>query len=74
MVTYRTHSIEFKRQVVQEFLSGETLHGLARRHELPRKPDPHLGPELRGRLLRRDVAAADTMQTYERGSQRWSGW
>ncbi|MER9559834.1 helix-turn-helix domain-containing protein, partial [Mesorhizobium sp. M0323] len=31
MVTYRTHSIEFKRQVVQEFLSGETLHGLAKR-------------------------------------------
>lgn len=23
MVTYRTHSIEFKRQVVQEFLSGD---------------------------------------------------
>ena len=25
-------SIAFKRQVVQEYLAGETLHGLARRH------------------------------------------
>ncbi len=29
MAKYRSHSIEFKRQVAQEFLAGETLHGLA---------------------------------------------
>ena len=34
MVKHRTHSIEFKRHVAQEFLAGETLHGLARRHDL----------------------------------------
>ena len=34
MAKHRTHSIEFKRQVVQEFLAGERLHGLAKRHEL----------------------------------------
>jgi transposase len=28
MARHRTHSIEFKRQVAQEFLGGETLHGL----------------------------------------------
>jgi hypothetical protein len=28
MAKYRSHSMEFKRQVAQEFLSGETLHGL----------------------------------------------
>ena len=33
---HRTHSIAFKRQVVQEYLAGETLHGLARRHDLSR--------------------------------------
>jgi hypothetical protein len=27
MAKHRTHSIEFKRQVAQEFLAGETLHG-----------------------------------------------
>jgi transposase-like protein len=30
MAKHRTHSIEFKRQVVQEFLGGESLHALAR--------------------------------------------
>ena len=28
MARYRSHSIEFKRQIAQEFLAGETLHGL----------------------------------------------
>ena len=31
MARHRMHSIEFKRQVCQEFLGGETLHGLAKR-------------------------------------------
>ena len=32
----RTHRFAFKRQVVQEYLSGETMHGLAKRHDLSR--------------------------------------
>lgn len=32
----RTHSIGFKRQVAQDRLAGETLHGLAKRHDLSR--------------------------------------
>ena len=36
MAKHRSHSIEFKRQVVQEYLAGETLHGLAHRHDLSR--------------------------------------
>ena len=36
MAKHRTHSIALKRQVVQEYLAGETFHGLARRHELSR--------------------------------------
>ena len=43
MAKHRTHSIEFKRQVAQEFLVGETLHGLAKRHQrvLKAVPCPH---------------------------------
>jgi transposase len=37
MPRYRTHSIEFKRQVAQEYLGGETLHGLAKRHDIQRQ-------------------------------------
>jgi signal transduction histidine kinase len=36
MAKYRSHSIEFKRQVAQEFIAGETLHGLAKRHNVTR--------------------------------------
>jgi transposase-like protein len=36
MAKHRTHSIEFKRQVSQEFLAGETLHGLSKRHDICR--------------------------------------
>lgn len=36
MPRHRSHSIEFKRQVAEEFLGGETLHGLAKRHDLSR--------------------------------------
>ena len=33
----RSHSIEFKRQVAREFVAGETLYGLAKRHDLSRQ-------------------------------------
>lgn len=36
MARHKTHSVALKRQVVQEYLAGETLHELARRHNLPR--------------------------------------
>ena len=36
MARHRTHSVAFKRQVAQEFLAGETLHELAKRHDLSR--------------------------------------
>ena len=36
MARHRSYSIEFKRQVAQEFLAGETLYGLARRHDVSR--------------------------------------
>ena len=36
MARHRTHSIEFKRRVVEEYLGGEPLHGLVKRHDLSR--------------------------------------
>jgi transposase-like protein len=36
MRKHRSYPVEFKRQVAQEFLAGETLHGLAKRHEINR--------------------------------------
>ena len=36
MAKHRTHRIEFKRQVAQEVLAGETLHGLSKRRDIRR--------------------------------------
>ena len=36
MTRHRSHSIEFKRQVAQEYVAGETLHALAKRHDVSR--------------------------------------
>ena len=36
MAKHRTYSIEFKRQVVLEYLGGETLHRLSRCHDISR--------------------------------------
>ena len=36
MAKHHTYSIEFKRQVAQEYIAGETLHALAKRHDVSR--------------------------------------
>src|SRR6478672_1372983 len=36
MPRHRTHSLEFKRQVAHDYVAGETLHSLAKRHDLSR--------------------------------------
>ncbi len=36
MARQRSHSIEFKRQVAQEFVAGETLYALAKRYDVSR--------------------------------------
>lgn len=36
MAKHRVHSIEFKRQLVAEYAAGETLHALAKRHDVSR--------------------------------------
>ncbi len=36
MAKQRNYSTEFKRQVVLEYLTGETLYGLSKRHDVSR--------------------------------------
>ena len=37
MAKNRSYPIEFKRQVAQEYLAGETFHGLANRHAIRKR-------------------------------------
>lgn len=65
MAKHRTHSIAFKRQVVQEYLGGETMHGLAKRHDLSRNLIRIWVQKYEAGDLDEDAAAADMIQEYE---------
>src|SRR3977135_910129 len=65
MAKHRTHSVEFKRQVSQEYLSGETLHGLSKRHNVSRNLIRIWVDKFQAGALDEDVASADLLETYE---------
>jgi transposase len=65
MAKHRTHSIEFKRQIVQEYLGGETLHGLAKRHDVARNLIRIWVQKYEAGGFDEDAAAADMIQGYE---------
>jgi transposase-like protein len=65
MARHRTHSIEFKRQIAQEFLAGETLHGLAKRHDICRNLIRIWVQKYETGDFDADAAAADLLQQYE---------
>ncbi len=65
MAEHRTHSIEFKRQVAQEFLGGETLHALAKRHDISRNLIRIWVDRYEAGALDDDAAAAAKIQEYE---------
>lgn len=65
MPKYRAHSIEFKRQVAQEYLAGETLHGLAKRHDLSRNLIRVWVAKYEAGAFDDDATAADVIQAYE---------
>src|SRR5262249_18390905 len=61
MARHRTHSIEFKRQVVQEFLAGESPHALAKRHSISRNLIKIWVAKYEAGGLDSDTAAADVL-------------
>jgi transposase len=65
MPRHRSHSVEFKRQVAQEFLGGETLHGLAKRHDLSRNLIRIWVDKYEAGALDDDARATDLVQEYE---------
>ena len=65
MAKHRTHSIEFKRQVAQDFIAGETLHGLAKRHDISRNLIQIWVKKLEAGAFDEDARAADLLQEYE---------
>jgi transposase len=65
MTKHRSHSAAFKRQVAQEFIGGETLHGLSQRHDISRQLIRIWVSKYEAGALDDDVQAADLLQEYE---------
>jgi transposase len=65
MTKHRSHSAAFKRQVAQEFVAGETLHGLSKRHDISRQLIRIWVGRFEAGALDDDVQAADLLQEYE---------
>ncbi len=65
MTRYRSHSIEFARRIAQEFLAGETLHGLEKRHDISRNLIRVWVERYQAGAFDEDAAAADLLQQYE---------
>jgi transposase-like protein len=62
---HRSHSLEFKRQVVQEYLGGETLHGLSKRHDISRQLVRVWIEKYEAGYFDDDAHAADLIQQHE---------
>ena len=58
-------SIEFKRQVAQEFLAGETLHEVAKRHDICRNLIRVWAQKYEAGDCDEDAQAANLLQQYE---------
>ncbi len=65
MAKHRTHSIEFKRQIAQDFIAGETLHALAGRHDISRNLIRIWVRKFEAGAFDDDAQAADLLQEYE---------
>lgn len=65
MARHRTHSFEFKRQVAQDYLAGETLHSLVRRHDLSRNLIHIWVQKHEACAYDNEVVAVDRIEDYE---------
>jgi len=65
MARHRTHSTDFKRQVAQDFIAGETLHGLAKRHDISRNLIRIWVQKYETGAFDNETIAADSIEAYE---------
>ena len=65
MAKHRTYSIEFKRQAVLEYLGGETLHALSKRHDVSRNLIRIWIAKFEAGEFDEEAEAADLLQQYD---------
>ena len=65
MAPQRSHSIEFKRQVAQEFIAGQSLYALSKWRDISRQLVRVWVQKYEAGALDEDAQAADLLQEYE---------
>jgi transposase-like protein len=65
MAKHRSYSTEFKCQVAQEYIEGETFHALAKRHDVSRNLIRIWICKNEAGAFDDDFHAADLLQEYE---------
>ena len=65
MPRHRSHSVNFKRQVVAEYHSGETLHALSQRHDLSRNLIRIWLGNAEAGARDQDLASTELLNVYE---------
>jgi len=73
MRKHRSYPVEFKRQVAQEYLAGETLHGLAKRHEINRNLVRIWVAKYEAGSFDSDVVATAPSSSNMASRARWAG-
>ena len=76
MAKHRTHSIEFKRQIAQDFIAGENASCCRQPARPLAQPYPNLGAKFEAGAFDDDTRTADLLQDCEakmRCSNGWSG-
>ena len=62
---HRNHSVAFKRQVVEEYHAGGTLHGLSKQHDICRNLIRVWIEKYDAGAFDEDAETADMLQEYE---------
>ena len=65
MANHRPYSIEFKRQAVLEYLGGDTLHALSKRHDVSRNLIRIWIAKYEAGEFDEEAKATDLLQQYE---------
>ena len=74
MARQRSHSIEFKRQVAEEFIAGESLFGLSKRHDISRQLIRVWVEKYGAGALDEAAQASIYSRKTEPRVRRWSAW
>jgi transposase len=70
MAKHRTYSIEFKHQVAQEYIAGETLHADGRRIWVAKYEAGAFEDDIRASMVGRQALEIESLRGASRGTPR----